>query len=176
MPKELFDQQLVDEFSGSDRLAGSIPGAAGGVNMLYEDLKAIMRRGAADNWLAQTINARPSIFQVGDKIYALKSDVVLPFQSATSPDIDTINFALIGRMTDDEIINMINARAGDSRIDASAIKNLNTGGAIDASGFNGNLTPTDDTPQKVAQKFDDYVGGAGDNIYNGQFTFSCLVG
>ena len=137
MPKELFDQQLVDEFSGSDRIAGSIPGAAGGVNMLYENLKAIMRRGAADNWLAQTIEARPSIFQVDDKIYALKSDVVLPFQSATSPDIDTINFALIGRMTDDEIINMINARAGDSRIDASAIKNLNAEAAV--GGFASNV-------------------------------------
>lgn len=36
--------------------------------------------------------------------------------------------------------------------------------SIDASGFNGNLTPLDDTLQKVAQKFDDYVDGWTENL------------
>lgn len=32
---------------------------------------------------------------------------------------------------------------------------------IDASGFNGNLTTTDNTVQEIAQKFDDFAGGSG---------------
>lgn len=48
----------------------------------------------------------------------------------------------------------------------------------DASGFNGNLTPSDNTLQAVAQKFDDYVATvdgyvtlAGDNVFTGANTF-----
>ena len=52
----------------------------------------------------------------------------------------------------------------------------------DASGFNGNLTPSDNTLQAVAQKFDDYVATvdgyvtlAGDNVFTGTNQFQGIV-
>ena len=45
---------------------------------------------------------------------------------------------------------------------------------IDASGFNGNLATTDDTAQKVAQKFDDFTAsaGAGGSTYSQRTTLN----
>lgn len=128
MPKELFNQGTVDEPSGSDRFALSVPGAVGGKNLLYSKLKEIMRRGTADIWSAGIIKTSPALFTVGNSFYILKDTVSIPFDSQTSPDLDTVNFEKIGRITDDELINIINGRVGDERIDASAIKNLNLEG------------------------------------------------
>lgn len=137
MPKELFNQGTVDEPSGSDRFALSVPGAVGGKNFLYSKLKEIMRRGAADTWTSRTIESLPSVFQVGEYLYILKDTVPLPFESLVSPDVDPVNFIRIGRLTDDELISIINGRTGDNRVDASAIKNLPIEPA--AGGFANNL-------------------------------------
>ena len=156
MPKELFNQGTVDEPSASDRFALSVPGATGGKNLLYSKLKEIMRRGAADTWTSRIIETLPAVFQVGEYLYILKDTVPLPFESLISPDVDTVNFVRIGRLTDDEVISIINGRTGDNRVDASAIKNLPIEQIqLDPSGFDGNLSPTDDTLQKIAQKVDD---------------------
>lgn len=41
--------------------------------------------------------------------------------------------------------------------------------AVDASGFNGNLTTSDDTVQEIAQKLDDLVIAAGSDGYSQSF-------
>lgn len=96
MPKELFNQVLVDEPAGSDRMALSVPGASGGKNILYSKFKDIMRAGTADFWAAGVINKAPAIRQVGDELFLLRESVVLPFDSQVSPELDDINWVRMG--------------------------------------------------------------------------------
>lgn len=79
--------------------------------------------------------------------------------TGTSDDVQTavgeLDFAL--GVTNSNVTNHINDTA-DAH-DASAI-------SVNAAGFNGNLAPTDDTVQKVAQKVDDLVLGGGSSVHN----------
>lgn len=55
--------------------------------------------------------------------------------------------------------------------DFAAASHTHTGTqvAVDASGFNGNLTTSDDTVQEIAQKLDDLVIAAGSDGYSQSF-------
>jgi len=73
----------------------------------------------------------------------------------------------IGRSTD-KITLRNNANSATLNFsDDSAIAAI---AVIDASGFNGNLTTTDDTIQEISQKLDDLVTGGGTNTDTGSVT------
>jgi hypothetical protein len=87
------------------------------------------------------------------------ADEIAAIQGANAPDADNV-FATIadvesgvaGVASFEGRVGAVTATAGDYQ--ASEI-------TVDASGFNGNLTTADNTVQKVAQKVDDLVAGAG---------------
>lgn len=156
MPKELFNQGLVDEPAGSDRIAVSVPGASGGKNILYSKFKDIMRAGSADYWVAGTINKSPAIRQVGDELFLLRESVVLPFDSQVSPALDDINWVSVGTIAH----NTLAGRELAGAHPATAI-------SIDTTTFDGNLDSSVNTVQKLAQAVDDLVaGGGGVTVHN----------
>lgn len=102
----------------------------------------------------RTLGARGASGAVG-----LTADELAAVNGAASPNADNV-FATIadveagvaGVASFEGRTGTVTAAAGDYQ--ASEI-------TVDASGFDGNLAMTDDTVQKVAQKLDDLVAGAG---------------
>ena len=79
---------------------------------------------------------------------------------------DKIEGALVNVVSNSQVVVTLgSAIIGKATLIGGAITKTASDTSVDASGFDGNLAPTDTDLQKVAQKVDDLVLGGGGSIY-----------